>query len=317
MMLSRVAERIYWSARYLQRVESSARIVNTYTSLLMDLSKEVDISWFNLVMLNNAEEEYVSRYKVRDERNVVKFTLADDTNPSSMLMSLAQVRENFRTTRDVVPEDAWEMINELSSFAQESIKNGALNRAKREEFLSQVINQCQMIQGYIASAMPHDAVWDIWVIGRSLERADMTTRLLEAGAGILLGDDIANQVQAPPIIWGNVLRSSSAHHAFRRAVSPRVTGNEVPKFLLFNDQFPRSVTYCLIEIKAAVKKLPKQRKVLESFKGLDQLIMVTPLFNHVDDQLDAQFLAYINKLQLQLAKLHQSFSETWFSLAGR
>lgn len=314
ILLSRVAERIYWAARYLQRVESSARIVNTYTNLLMDLPKEVDFSWFNLVTLNSAEEQYNARYKVKDERNVVKFTLVDETNYGSMLSSLAQVRENFRTTRDVIPENAWELINELSSFAHESIHNGALNRAKRDEFLTQVINQCQMIQGYVASAMSHDSVWHIWRIGRSLERADMTTRLLEAGAVVLLDDLLVDHVQTPPIIWGSVLRSSSASHAYRRAVSTRVLGNEVPNFLLFNNEFPRSVNFCLMEIKTSVKMLPRSKKVLEAFSQLDQLMLRSPSSKDEDAQLQKKFLLYINKLQLELAKLHQHFSDTWFTL---
>jgi uncharacterized alpha-E superfamily protein len=314
-MLSRVAERIYWAARYLQRVESSARIVNAYTNLLLDLPKEINITWYNLIDLNNAEEEYDARYKIRDERNVVKFTLVDDTNHSSMLTSLEQVRENFRTTRDVVPEDAWEMINELSSFVKDSIANGGLNRAKRNEFLTQVIYQCQMIQGYVASTMSRDSIWHMWRIGRALERADMTTRLLEAGSGILLDEAAHDQIQTPLIVWGNVLRSSSADHAYRRAVSARVRGREVPSFLLFNDEFPRSVNFCLLEIKQSVKTLPKQRKVMEGFKALDELIaMKVPVSKTAEDKLDEKFPAYINKLQIQLANLHQSFSETWFSL---
>jgi uncharacterized alpha-E superfamily protein len=94
-MLSSVAERIYWTSRYLQRVESSARLVNVYTNLLMDLPKDINISWFNLVTLNSGEAEYEDRYKIRDERNVVKFTLADDTNSGSMLVSLSMFRENL------------------------------------------------------------------------------------------------------------------------------------------------------------------------------------------------------------------------------
>jgi uncharacterized alpha-E superfamily protein len=280
----------------------------------MDLPKELDISWFNLVTLNNAQEEYDKRYKIRDERNVVKFILVDDTNTNSMLASLAQVRENFRTTRDVVPENAWEMINELSSFSQESINSGGLNRVKRDEFLTQVINQCQMIQGYVASTMSHDSIWHMWRIGRAVERADMTTRLLEAGAGILLDDSMSEQVQAPLIVWGNVLRSASADHAYRRAVSSRVRGREVPNFLLFNDQFPRSVNFCLIEIKESIKKLPKQRQLLAGFKDLDSLMSRTQPLTNIEGDLDEKFPNYINKLQLQLAKLHQSFADTWFSL---
>ncbi len=314
MLLSRVAERIYWSARYLQRVESSARVVNAYTNLLMDLPKELNISWFNLVALNKGEEAYDARYKVRAERNVVKFTLVDDTNPSSMLLSLDQVRENFRTTRDVVPENAWEMINELSSFAQESIKHGGLNRAKRNEFLTQIINQCQMIQGYVASTMSQDDIWQIWRIGRALERADMTTRLIEAGAGVLMDKSMAEQIHAPLIIWGSVLRSSSADHAYRRAVSARVRASEVPNFLLYNDQFPRSVNFCVLEMKHAIKPMPKQRKVMAGFKEVD-LLMAKPVpVESEDGILDESFSNYINKLQIALAGLHQSFADTWFSI---
>lgn len=310
MMLSRVAERIYWTARYLQRVESSARLVNTYTNLLMDLPREVNLTWFNLVTLNSGEEAYDARYKVRDERNVVKFTLVDDTNPSSMLVSLDQVRENLRTTRDVIPENAWELINELTSFARDSISNGGLNRVKRQEFLTQIINQCQMIQGYVASTMSHDAGWEMWSIGRALERADMTTRILEAGAGILLDETTADTVQAPLVIWGSVLRSSSADHAYRRTVSATVRGRKVARFLLHDELFPRSVNYCLKDIKQSVRQLPKQRKVLQGCKELDKLLDPSLL----GEQLDDSFLAYINRLQIQLAGMHSLFSDTWFAI---
>jgi len=309
-MLSRVAERVYWAARYLQRVESSARIVNVYTNLLMDLPKEINISWFNLVSLNNGQEEYDSRYKIRDERNVVKFTLVDDTNPSSMLMSLQQVRENFRTTRDVIPESAWELINELNSFVKESIDGGALSRAKRDEFLTQVINQCQMMQGYVDNTMSHDSAWELWSIGRALERADMTTRILEAGAGILLDETSAEKVQAPLVVWGNVLKSSSAHYAYRRAVAASVRGEKVANFLVFDQQFPCSLAYCLSDIKSSVKQLPKRRKVLEEIVQVETFLDESKMFKKIDEK----FIQYMNKLQLKSAGLHQAFSDTWFSL---
>ena len=112
-MLSRVAERIYWCARYLERVENTARLVSVYDNLLFDLPHDFNIGWYNLITINSGEQAFDERYKIRDERNVVKFLLADDTNFSSMLVSLKMVRENMRTTRDVVPQETWELINEL------------------------------------------------------------------------------------------------------------------------------------------------------------------------------------------------------------
>ncbi len=309
-MLSSVAERIYWSARYLQRVESSARLVNVYTNLLMDLPKDINISWYNLITLNSSEEEYESRYKVRDERNVVKFTLADDTNPGSMMVSIAMVRENLRTTRDVVPENAWELINELASFANDSIKEGGLNRGKRHEFLTQVINQCQLIQGYIASTLSHDEVWDMWCIGRDLERADMTTRILDAGANVLFSHDYREKSHVPIVVWGNVLRSSGADHAYRRHVAAGVVGSKVINFLISNEHFPRSTNFCLNAIEKAVKRLPKGRKVMASIKALEIIREPSRSFSKSDEELSD----YLNDLQLKIAELNRIFSESWFSL---
>lgn len=309
-MLSRVAERIYWTARYLQRVESAARIVNVYTNLLMDLPRDIDISWYNLISLNSADEEYAARYKVRDERNVVKFTLADASNPSSMLVSIDHVRENLRTTRDVMPENAWELINELTSYANDAIKDGGLNRGKRHEFLTQVINQCQLIQGYVASTLSHDEVWDMWCIGRNLERADMTTRLLDAGANVLFAHNYVDKSHIPLVVWGGVLRSSGADHAYRRNISASVVGNKVVNFLIFNDTFPRSVHYCLDAIEGSVKRLPRGRKVLAEIKKLH----ITREVSHSFDQLDHELSDYLNDLQLNIGHLHQILTDSWFKL---
>ena len=78
-MLSKVAERIYWSARYLERVESTARLLSIYDKLLFDMPRRVNLGWYNLIVINSLEDDYNSRYSVRDERNVVKFLLGDDT----------------------------------------------------------------------------------------------------------------------------------------------------------------------------------------------------------------------------------------------
>ena len=157
-MLSKVAERLYWTARYIERVENTARLVSVYDNLLFDLPTEVDISWYNLITLNSAGELFEERYRVRDERNVVKFMLADDTNPSSLLMALKSVRENVRTTRDVLPIESWEMINALYIFARENIQQG-INRKARHEFLAQIIKGCQQINGLMTGTMSRDDPW--------------------------------------------------------------------------------------------------------------------------------------------------------------
>ncbi|MCP5212695.1 MAG: alpha-E domain-containing protein [Hahellaceae bacterium] len=306
-MLSKVAERIYWTARHLERVENTARLISVYDNLLFDLPDELDISWYNLVTLNSADDLFAERYKNRDERNVVKFLLADNTNPSSMLSALQMVRENVRTTRDVLPKESWEMVNELYIFANAEIQQG-LKRSARHGFLEQMVRGCQQINGLFAGTMRRDACWQFLSLGRNLERADMLTRLLDAGAAAQIQGEAETDVRISQVVWGNVLRSSSAELCYRRTMRSAVHQNDVAKFLLQDSQFPRSLKYCLDDMLQSVKALPNRNKATEAVNaalgsefGMDE-----------GKRLGVEFRDYLNQQQLNLRNLHQVFSEIWF-----
>ena len=116
MLLSTTAERMYWTARYLERIENTARLISVYHKLLLDLPGGVDITWYNLIVLNSGEDAFASRYKKRDERNVLKFMLVDEQNGST-LSDVKILRENIRTSRDVLASEVWECVNELYTYA--------------------------------------------------------------------------------------------------------------------------------------------------------------------------------------------------------
>ncbi|WP_210394788.1 alpha-E domain-containing protein [Motiliproteus sediminis] len=307
-MLSKVAERLYWTSRYLERVENTARLVSVYDNLLFDLPREIDISWYNLVELNGAQALFEERYRVRDERNVVKFTLADDTNPSSMLSSLMLARENVRTTRDVLPPDSWELINELRIFAAANIHNG-INRSARYEFLDHVIKSCQQINGLMNGTMSRDASWQFLRIGRNLERVDMVTRLLDAGAVAQIQGEAETNMAISQVIWGNVLRSSSADLSYRRTMRSAITASDVADFLLRDPEFPRSVRFGLGDMRHAVTRLPHGKAVTGQ---IDRLLKAVENAD-VSDLAAVGFRDLLNEVQLDLIDLHQSFGETWFS----
>ena len=126
-MLSRVARRIYWMARYIERAENTARLVNTYDFLLLDLPRGTRIGWEILPVITGSYALFSEQYQRHDERNTVKFLLADRPNPGSLLNSIAAARENARTSREVLPGHAWEQINELHLYANAHI-NDALPR---------------------------------------------------------------------------------------------------------------------------------------------------------------------------------------------
>ncbi|HEY9034751.1 MAG TPA: alpha-E domain-containing protein [Pseudomonadales bacterium] len=307
-MLSKVAERIYWTARYLERVESTARMINIYDQLLFDTPRSVRISWYNLVVINDLEQAFGSQYTVQDERNVVKFLVADDSNPSSLVSSLRAIRENVRTTRDVVLEETWEQVNELSLYVQDNLPAG-IGRNRRHAFLQHIIHGCQQILGLLYGSMPHDAAWDFLRLGRNLERADMTTRNLDAAIAAIAGlGDEPGAVNSSQMIWGTLLRSLNADLSYRRKLHLAVQGAEVVRYLLEDDEFPRAIAHCLDAMIDSAGRLPKSRAIQSDWQQLRQ-----QLFDEVDYAvLNGPLHQYLNTLQGHLAGLHRQICETWF-----
>ena len=308
MMLSKVAERVYWIARYMERIESTTRLISIYDKLLFDLPRGVSLSWYNLIRINGSEQTFTERYSVRDERNVVKFILGDTNNPSSLVSSLAAIRENVRTTRDVVLEETWELINELNIYVQGHLQQG-INRSKRHEFLENVVKGCQQILGLLYGNMPHDAAWDFLRLGRNLERADMTTRNLDAGvAAIMELDDDDTAVNAQQIIWGNVLRSLNAEQSYRRFMRSSVKGDAVLQYLLENTAFPRSIEHCYSAIIDSCSHLPNSEDLVTQLtRKKNKLFQKTHYQNHGEPLRD-----YLNDLQIHLGGLHNEFRALWF-----
>ncbi|SER18519.1 Uncharacterized conserved protein, Alpha-E superfamily [Amphritea atlantica] len=305
-MLSKVAERMYWFSRYIERAENTARMVGVYDNLLFDLPRSINISWFNLVVINSSEDVFNARYTVKDEKNVVKLLLADSTNPNSMSSSLLMARENVRTSRDVLPLPLWELINELCMYVSEHIRDG-INRTNRHGFLDNVIKGCQQINGLLADNMSKDAAWQFIRLGRNLERADMASRILDAGiTAQLSSSDVEQDLDPSQIIWGNVLRSCDGAMNYRRTMRATVEGTRVCQFLLHDKHFPRSITFCADQIAAAVDLLPACE--IEELAKLKTLLAGEP------GELDESFSDYLNDLQLSFANLHMQFGQCWFAL---
>tara|TARA_R110001592_G_scaffold175466_1_gene414624 strand:- start:51886 stop:52818 length:933 start_codon:yes stop_codon:yes gene_type:complete len=308
-MLSRVAERIYWAARYLERIENTVRLVGVYDKLIFDLPKSVGIGWYNLITLNSADEAFHERYKNQDERNVVKFLLGDDTNPSSVESSLKFARENLRTTRDVIPAETWEMINELHLFVTENIQQG-INRSQRFNFLDGIIKSCQQIQGLLVGTMPRDFVWYFMKLGRNIERADMTTRLLDAGVRAQLQVwDAEDMVNGQQIIWGNVLRSLGADQSYRRTVRAAVKSKQVARYIIEDPAFPRTITYCFSAMTDSLERLPNNTAVLKEVQRIQHSIAKTVDYSDLGEPMKE----LLNDIQLDIVSIHNSISQNWFT----
>ncbi len=127
-MLSRVAENIFWLGRYLERAEDTARLLQATSHVQLDLPKSVRTSWLSLVEVFGEKTLFSDLYEVPDERSVSKFLISDDKNPGSILSSLTMARENARTIRDILPQQAWELINGIYQYAKDESHRGAYKK---------------------------------------------------------------------------------------------------------------------------------------------------------------------------------------------
>lgn len=311
-MLSRVAERIYWLARYIERAENTARMINSFQLVSLDMPKTIQLSWKGLVAVTGTDAIFDEHYQREDERNCVKFLVADLYNPSSVLSSLKSARENVRTTRDLVPSEAWEIVNEMYLYARDNVDSGISKRG-RYPFLTEIIERCQTLTGLLAGCMSHDAAYDFVRLGRNLERADMTSRQIDVGAIRFLKKDPDPDDPQPydGLLWTSILRSQSGFQMYRQHVKRRINGVDVVRFLLQDVPFPRAVAHSLRYVQEAVERLPRNEKPLRLVMqarrhaqdaDVDQLI-------HEDRLHD-----FIDTLQLDIAEIHVSIVDTWFSL---
>ncbi|HPQ95829.1 MAG: alpha-E domain-containing protein [Thiothrix sp.] len=307
MMLSRVAERVYWMARYLERTENTARLINVHTSMMMDLPKRMEINWFTLIHLFNADEIFHERYKRVTEENIMQFLIADRDNPVSLASSLFSVRENVRTSLDLLPDETWQQVNQAHIQL-----NNALDvigkRHTRLNLLRSLQRACQCINGVIDSYMSRDHTFDFMQAGRQLERADMSSRILEM-ASLLLSEQRSETLRKyEGILWTNLLQALSARQMYQQHVQPRVRGREVLKFLVLDEGFPRSLRYSLVDIGKYLGNLPEPELTL----AMQNRILAHLKKQDLNFSPDSPVHALMDHLQGELGKLHAEISRTWF-----
>jgi len=306
-MLAKVAERIYWIARYLERIENTARIIDVYDQLLYDLPTEVNISWYSLIELSGLEPEYKSFSDLRLEADVVHFLISDTNNPGSIICNLNMIRENVRTTRDVLPEQTWEQINEFNHYLKTHLADGK-NRKSRHSFLKHIVGRCQRLHGLLFSSMSRDNAWQFLSLGRDIERADMATRTVESGATALIVKNGDASINLHQVVWGHVLRSAEASGSYRKTVQGPVSGDDVTHFLLSDDQFPRSAAFCLRSIQQGATILPRGDKLYEHTLN----ILMGPLSQSAISRTPVKLREYLDELQVEISELHWIITKLWF-----
>ena len=224
-----------------------------------------------------------------------------------MLCSISRARENLRTSRAIFPRAIWETLNDLYNYAKEN-KSAVLTRRDRYEFLSHVIDSCHLISGKLSASMSHDHIYEFVRMGRNIERADMTTRVIDVCAENLLPKNDEELKRFDDIQWKSVLDSLAAYQMYRRYVHVRVRGVEVLRYLLQDVHFPRAINHCLNQVEQCLRNLPMNEAPQYALVKAQRMVRNAKVEKIVKDNLND----YINQLQLAFIDISAELTSTYF-----
>jgi len=307
MLLSRTAEGVYWAGRYAERAEATARLVKVHTELFLDLPKSAGVGWSPLLAVTGSGEAFSTRHSDTEEDEVVAFLVVNGDNPSSVIASLASARANLRVTRTVLPRLSWEVLNELFLWAVDTSAQ-AVDRRTRLAWMAHIVRQCQLFSGSLAGTMYHDESYSFLEIGRFIDRADMTTRVLDVQAEILLGQG-ANKVKPyADITWMNVLQSLNTRQIFLQQAHTGESGPEALRFLLKDPRFPRSVEHCLTAVSRCLLELPAHHEPMAACAAVQSQLEDAD----VPRLAEAGLHQFTDALQQGISHLHDMVIATYF-----
>lgn len=308
-MLSRVAAQLYWFSRYVRRAENTARLVGVGSLLQLDLPRSVRFGWRPMIATVGAEEMFLECHPQPDDADVLDFLLLDARNPSSLRTSVESAREILRGVRDAMPQEVWEAINDLHLYI-ESDGERVLTRRYRLDFINRITDGCLKVSGLLVANVSRDVGFHFLRLGTALEQADMTTRIVDAGAsGLVTPRNEDDREAYQNMQWMAVLRALAAYQMYRRHVRQRVSAAHALRFLLHNAEFPRSVQFCLGRIQGIVPGLPPRPLVDRA------LTRATGLVRQADPAMLAAGdpAGFMDEVQVYLGRLHGAIAESYFS----
>ena len=312
-MLSRVANSIYWLNRYIERAENIARFIDVNLNLSLDMPIGMVQQWEPLVLTTGDRDVFFERYGAVTPENVIRFLTFDPEYPNSILSCLQLARENARSVREIISSEMWEQVNSFYHVVLDASKDPGLNWSS---FFARVKAESHLFVGITNVTMTHNEGWQFGQIGRFLERADKTTRILDVKYFILLPSvrDVGSTLDE--LQWMALLRSVSAYEMYRKRDVHRINPTAVADFLLLEREFPRSIRFCVHQAEKALHRItgtpkgtwntPVERALGKLRADLDYVMIDEVVTNGLHEFLDS--------LQSRINEVDGHVFETFFAL---
>ncbi|EGM78667.1 hypothetical protein Rhein_1239 [Rheinheimera sp. A13L] len=300
-MLLKSLDHIFWLGRYLERLDDTARLINATSHLLIDSHKDSQFSWPLLLdVLGQNGAELLSGLPASDltvEQQVMGFLITDVDSEVSIRAACTALKQNARTVRQLIPRDMWEELNSLDLFLQEHCQQ-LQGRQHRYRLMNEVSRRCQMVVGVLDGTMLRSDAFDLFNIGRHLERADMTTRIMDV---MVLQQLQPTDIKRPRFRWTSILNALGGVESYHYYLAHQNTEVDAVDYLLTYADFPRSIAYCLHRIVASAKGLPHGAAILQRIWQLQDLLKTQSLSELTTGQLHQ----LIDEIQTGIIELHQ------------
>jgi len=315
IMLSRVADSIFWMSRYIERAENVARFVEVNLQLMLDMPIDGVGQWAPLVTTSGDEKLFAELYGKATGENVVEFLTFDKRYPNSIISCLAAARENARCIREVISSDMWEQLNTFYL----SVRDAAARRRAANsphDFYASIRMASHLFTGVTDATMAHNEAWNFARMARLLERADKTSRILDVKYFILLprADDIGTPLDN--LHWAALLKSASALEMYRKRF-PTIAPATVADFLILDREFPRAIRYSVAKAEESMRAITGSPPGT-FFNHADQYLgrLRSALdYARIDEIIEQGLHEYLDNLQTNLNQIGAAISHTFFGIS--
>lgn len=311
-LLARDAEGLFWMARYLERVENLARLIDV-TQSFESPGFEAD-AWWGLIRINADEKRFKERGFSADATHIKRFYLLDRGNSTSIPSSLEDARTNARTLRPLMSTEMWRQINVFHRFvgriAAEDLEGDALSR-----LCTKLKDGVQAHTGITEGTLYRDQGWYFYELGRQVERADQTTRMLDIKYTALQPRGSREEKRVAELTqWNAVLRAAAGYHAFKRRARASFSPEDVVHFLLRDASSPRSVLLCVRRIESHLDDLRRLYGLNAAGQAIEQAEMLREflLEKSLGHILDTGLHDYLDIVQIQLQALAGTIGHAFF-----
>lgn len=320
-MLSRVANSLYWMSRYIERAENIARILDVNLQLLLDYRSmneaQLREHWLPIVQTTGDHESFVARNQSATADTVAEFMVFDRENPNSLVASICQARENAWTVRDQIAVETWVELNRIYLFVL-SPEARQMWRGSPADFFNEIKTSSLLLVGLSSATHIHNEGWWFGQAGRFIERADKTSRILDIRYPSLPARGLPQTIsQADVLGWTAIVRSCSAWDAYKSIYGGEVHPRLVAEFLLLNEDFPRSIRFCVDGLNNALRHLSgaAEGRFSNDAEKLAGRLLAELQFSTIEEVFENGLHPYLDRIQLKLNAVGDALFKTYIAHA--